>query len=96
MNESEADLRERLAALQGSWCELPKVVPSFSCGAHPGVVQALVKRFGKDIMVTAGGAIHGHPMGIRAGAMAFRQAVNESGPAPPELAAAIDEWGTVR
>ena len=95
MSEPEVELRERLYALQGPWCELPRVVPSFSCGAHPGMVQALVKRFGNDIMVTSGGAIHGHPLGTRAGAMAFRQALSASTP-PPELAAAIEEWGLVR
>jgi ribulose-bisphosphate carboxylase large chain len=95
MSESEAELLERLQALQGPWCEFPKVIPSFSCGAHPGMVQALVKRFGKDIMVSAGGAIHGHPMGTRAGAKAFRQAIVNRTPVPAELAAAISEWGMV-
>ena len=55
-----------------------------------------MKRFGNDIMVTAGGAIHGHPKGTRAGTQAFRQAISNSTPPPPELAAAINEWGLVR
>lgn len=101
MSESEEDLKERLNSLQGSWCKYPKVMPSFSCGAHPGMVQALVKRFGNDIMISSGGTIHGHPMGTKAGAKAFRQALEkdalkESITKPPELAAAISTWGIVK
>lgn len=95
MSEPQEELEARLDALQGHWFEAPKVVPSFSCGAHPGMVRALVNRFGNDIMISSGGAIHGHPMGVRAGVLAFRQALNGSGPAPAELAAAIAEWGLV-
>ncbi len=95
MSESERELEERIDALQGKWCEFPKVVPSFSCGAHPGMVRAIVKRFGNDVMISSGGAIHGHPMGTQAGARAFRQALESHQSPPPELAAAIATWGTV-
>lgn len=95
LSEPEAELEARLDALQGSWCPRPGVIPSFSCGAHPGMVQALIKRFGHDIMISSGGAIHGHPMGTRAGVQAFRQALDGQDPPPPELAAAIQTWGKV-
>ena len=45
-------------------------------GIHPFSAQSLVEDFGLDIMVGAGGPVHGHPMGARAGARAFRQAVD--------------------
>ncbi|MCJ7825571.1 MAG: RuBisCO large subunit C-terminal-like domain-containing protein [Anaerolineales bacterium] len=45
-------------------------------GVHPYTVESLVEDFGFDIMVGAGGPVHGHPMGPRAGARAFRQAVD--------------------
>lgn len=106
MSESEDDIKDRLNALQGNWCLYPKVIPSFSCGAHPGMVQALIRRFGNNIMISSGGAIHGHPMGTEAGARAFRQAIDQKlnpGGTPidknqnlPELAAAIATWGMVQ
>jgi ribulose-bisphosphate carboxylase large chain len=95
LHEAESELRSRLYALRGGWCEEPGVLPSFSCGAHPGIVPALVERFGEDVMISAGGAIHGHPMGPRAGARAFRQALETHRPGnePRELATAIAKWG---
>ena len=98
MSEDEVELRDRLDILSGDWLDAPATVPSFSCGAHPGLVSALTERFGVDIMVTAGGNLHGHPQGTVAGARAFRQAAErhqrvEPGVRPPELAAAIERWG---
>jgi ribulose-bisphosphate carboxylase large chain len=97
LHENPAVLTNRLGALQGDWCEMPRVLPSFSCGAHPGLAYSLAERFGPDIMITAGGAIHGHPMGATAGARAFRQALEgwAGGTEPAELSAAIALWGTV-
>ena len=57
---------------------------------------------GRDIILQAGGGIHGHPDGTRAGAMAMRQAVDAAvlGIPPatyamdhPELKRALDKWG---
>ena len=56
------------------------------------------------VMIAAGGAIHGHPMGPAAGARAFRQGIDEvmngvalkdaaGKPENKELKAAIDAWG---
>ncbi len=68
-----------------------------SAGIHPGLVPRLVRDFGPDVVVNAGGAIHGHPGGTRAGALAFRQALDRflgiSGPVPDELAKALALWG---
>ena len=45
-------------------------------GTHPGLVQKLISELGTDIILGAGGSIHGHPMGAVAGAKAFRQAID--------------------
>ncbi len=64
-------------------------------------VPQLVKDFGTDIAIGAGGAIHAHPMGPRAGAKAFRQAIEATmskiplekyAEQHPELKAAIEAW----
>ena len=82
---------------------LNDVVPVASGGLHPGTVKPLLDRIGTNVMVQAGGGIHGHPDGTEAGARAFRQAVDayRDDVAPdayaedhPELAAALEYWGT--
>jgi len=54
---------------------LKKVFPVCSGGLHPSLVEPLVKIAGLDIIIQAGGGVHGHPSGSRAGAKAMRQAV---------------------
>jgi 2,3-diketo-5-methylthiopentyl-1-phosphate enolase len=72
----------------------PPAWPAPSAGIHPGLVTRLVRDFGRDVIINAGGAIHGHPAGTAAGARAFRQALDRvAGPVPPELQAALDRWG---
>ena len=53
-----------------------EVMPSLSCGMHPGIVNQITEMFGTEYMATVGGAIHGHPNGTKAGAMAMRQAID--------------------
>ena len=74
-------------------------------GSHPGLAHSTVYNFGTDLMMNAGGAITGHPMGTEAGARAFRQAfdcieanadIMEYAKGKPELAAAIEKWGFVK
>jgi ribulose-bisphosphate carboxylase large chain len=54
---------------------LKTVLPVASGGIHPGIVPDNVQALGKDILIQAGGGIHGHPQGTRSGAKAMRQAV---------------------
>jgi 2,3-diketo-5-methylthiopentyl-1-phosphate enolase len=81
---------------------LPTSFPVPSAGIHPGLVPLILKDFGSQVVVNAGGGIHGHPMGTVAGGQAFRQAIEgclagESlhvyAQKHPELKAAIDAWG---
>ncbi len=78
------------------------VLPGPSAGIHPGMVPQILADYGKDVIINAGGGVHGHPGGARAGALSFRQAVDlavkglpveKGAPAPPELAQALELWG---
>lgn len=54
------------------------ILPTFpmpSGGITPLIVPKLIKDLGIHIVIGAGGAIHAHPLGPRAGAKAFRQAI---------------------
>lgn len=55
---------------------LKAVFPVCSGGLHPGHIAALVKNFGTDIVIQAGGGVHGHPGGTLIGARAMRQAID--------------------
>lgn len=90
-------LLEPLHGLQTSF-------PVPSAGIHPGLVPLILKDFGTDVVVNAGGGIHGHPMGTAAGGQAFRQAITATLNGVPlrdaathagnePLQAAIDAWG---
>jgi 2,3-diketo-5-methylthiopentyl-1-phosphate enolase len=77
-------------------------IPVPSAGIHPGLVPLILRDFGTDVVVNAGGGIHGHPMGTAAGGQAFRQAIDATLNGVPlqdaardhqELNAAIAAWG---
>jgi len=86
------------------------IKPSFpvpSAGIHPGLVPLLLRDFGTQSVVNAGGGIHGHPMGTAAGGLAFRQAIDAvmqgveleaaaGRPGGEALKAAIELWGVKR
>ena len=82
---------------------LRDVLPVASGGLHPGVVPDLLDAVGTNVCVQAGGGVHGHPDGTRAGAKALRAAIDaamdgtplaEQAADHPALAAAIETWGT--
>ena len=88
--------------LTGECHGLNPVLPVASGGLHPGVVDQLLETLGTDIIVQAGGGIHGHPDGTHAGAKALRQSVEASMAGEsletyaddhPELATALEKWG---
>ncbi len=57
------------------WRHIKPVLAVASGGLHPGHIPAVVDILGKDIVIQAGGGVHGHPDGTRAGAKAMRQAL---------------------
>ncbi len=103
MSETGAEVLENVKALKEAMHGLKKVLPVASGGLHPGHVPELVKIFGSDFVIQAGGGIHGHPDGSKAGATAMRQAVEAVGKGEAledyaekheELAAALGTWPT--
>jgi ribulose-bisphosphate carboxylase large chain len=67
---------ERDGRFGQSWYGMKPVLAVASGGLHPGHVPAVVDILGKDIVIQAGGGVHGHPDGTRAGAKAMRQALD--------------------
>tara|TARA_R110002110_G_scaffold172263_1_gene375001 strand:- start:386 stop:1570 length:1185 start_codon:yes stop_codon:yes gene_type:complete len=87
MSDNEDDLKSVLKILHSH-----NVMPALSCGMHPGLVQAINKRFGVDYMANVGGALHGHPNGTQSGTRAMRQAIDQEHNTEYEIA--IKKWGT--
>lgn len=92
------------AALKQPLHHLKQSMPVPSAGIHPGIVPLIMNDFGHDVVVNAGGGIHGHPLGTAAGGRAFHQAIQAclqgvpleeaaNKPQHEELAAAIKAWG---
>ncbi|AMV10222.1 2,3-diketo-5-methylthiopentyl-1-phosphate enolase [Geobacillus thermoleovorans] len=81
-----------------------RAFPVPSAGIHPGLVPLIIRDFGLDTIVNAGGGIHGHPDGAIGGGRAFRAAIDavlagrplrEAAAENEALQKAIDRWGVV-
>jgi ribulose-bisphosphate carboxylase large chain len=101
MSETKAEVVENIDACKAELGSLRRVLPVASGGLHPRLVPALLETFGNDVVLQAGGGIHGHPDGTVAGAKAMRQAVDavlakktleEYGRNHSELAVALKHW----
>jgi ribulose-bisphosphate carboxylase large chain len=94
-----------LLSLDYKWHNnIKAVMPVASGGLNAGLVDGLVEIFGKDVVIQAGGGIHGHPGGTTSGARSILHAVEavmekrtsvEKSIDSPELKAALDKWGYV-
>jgi ribulose-bisphosphate carboxylase large chain len=105
MGGKEKGIKEMIEVnnfLRGEFYHLKNVFPVASGGIHPGIVPINVETLGKDLVIQAGGGIHGHPLGTRAGATAMRQAVDATMKGIPiekyakehkELKVALEKWG---
>lgn len=87
--------------LKQNWGRIKPVFAVCSGGLWPGKIPELMKAMGKDIIIQAGGGVHGHPKGTVAGAKAMRQALAASMDNIPlseyskyhkELKQAISKW----
>lgn len=76
MSETRGEVIENCEALKVKIGHVKPVLPVASGGLHPRLVPALIRIFGIDFVIQAGGGIHGHPDGTIAGAKAMRQAVD--------------------
>jgi len=77
-------------------------MPCVGGGVTPGIVKQYLKDLGEDIVLSPGGAIHGHPQGAAAGVRAMYQAIEAAQRGIPyqeaavkheELRIAVDLWG---
>ncbi len=91
-------------AIVGDLYGLKTTFPVSSGGLHPGHIPPLVDIMGGDVIIQAGGGVHGHPEGTQKGAVAMRQALDATMQKIPlkeyakthaELNLAIQKWGTV-
>ena len=101
MSETKAEVLENIDACKTPLGDLKPVLPVASGGLYPTLVPALLETFGNDVVIQAGGGIHGHPDGTVAGAKAMRQAVDATlkgvslevyAKAHKELQAALEKW----
>ncbi len=75
MSETRQEVADNIDALKMAMKGVKPVMPVASGGLHPRLVPELMKLFGYDFIIQAGGGIHGHLDGTLAGASAMRQAV---------------------
>ncbi len=76
MSETKTEVSENVESVTSILGALKKVLPVASGGLYPGLVPDLIKFFGNDFVIQAGGGIHGHTGGTISGAKAMRQAVD--------------------
>ncbi len=62
--------------LEQKWFGVKPVLGVASGGVYPGIVDKIMSFMGRDVVIQAGGGIHGHPAGTISGAKAMRQAVD--------------------
>ena len=96
------DVKTTKKRLAQKWGNIKSVLGVSSGGLHPGHIPFLIKHLGKDLVIQAGGGVHGHPFGTEAGAKAMRQAVDavmskislkEYARTHVELEEALKTWG---
>jgi ribulose-bisphosphate carboxylase large chain len=101
MSEAKSEVLENIEACKMEMNGLKPVMPVASGGLHPRLVPALLEIFGKDVIIQAGGGIHGHPDGTKTGALAMRHAIDavlkgisleEYAKTHVELRGALDTW----
>jgi ribulose-bisphosphate carboxylase large chain len=101
MSETREEVVENITVCKAEMGGLRPVLPVASGGLHPRLVPALLKTFGNDVVIQAGGGIHGNPLGTVSGAKAMRQAVDATlegrtleayAKTHKELQAALDTW----
>lgn len=76
MSEAREEVEENILECTHPLQKQKPTMPVASGGLHPRLVPPLVDIFGMDVIIQAGGGIHGHPKGTEIGATAMRQAVD--------------------
>lgn len=105
MVEGKEEVLANVRAVRDPFFHIKPTFPVASGGLHPGLVPDIVEIFGNDVIIQAGGGVHGHPDGTEAGAAAMRQAaeavmegvtLEEYAKDHKELARALEKWGRAR
>ncbi len=82
--------------------DIKEVFPVASGGLDAGKVEGIIEVHGKDVVIQAGGGVHGHPKGSKAGAKSLRDAaeaiskglsLEEYAKKSKELAIALKHFG---
>jgi ribulose-bisphosphate carboxylase large chain len=103
MEGGKEEVTEINKAMRKEWGSVKSTMPIASGGVHPGLLPKMIELIGTDVIINLGGGIHGHPDGTRSGAKAASQAIDaalagvaleEHAKNNPELAKAIEKWGT--
>ena len=71
-------VKESYIRLKQNWSNIRPVMAVSSGGLCALNIPFLIKHFGIDQIIQAGGGVHGHPQGTVAGAKSLRQAVDAS------------------
>lgn len=88
--------------LRAPFHNIKRAWPMPAAGMYPGLAEVLIQEHGIDFIVPAGGGMLGHPLGYKAGAMAWRQAIDavlsgislqEAAQKHPKFRAAAETWG---
>lgn len=94
--------KETKENLSQKWYHIKPVFGVASGGVYPGIVDKIMKFMGNDVVIQAGGGVHGHPDGTVKGAIAMRQAVDATlkgislkqySKTHEELRKALEKWG---
>ncbi|MFA5108266.1 MAG: type III ribulose-bisphosphate carboxylase [Candidatus Micrarchaeia archaeon] len=102
MEGSQAEVLQIHNSINEKYGRLNPVFSVASGGLSPLEIPNVINAFGNDVIIQAGGGVHGHPNGTYAGAKAFVQAEQAALKNIPlstyakthsELAAAIEKWG---
>ncbi|WP_243074421.1 RuBisCO large subunit C-terminal-like domain-containing protein [Microbacterium sp. SS28] len=104
--ESDAEVLDGVAAVRAPLLDLTPTVPVLSSGQWAGLAHATYAAVGTaDLLVLAGGGIHGHPDGSAAGVASMRAAwdsalrgesVASALSSSAELRRAVERFGPVR
>lgn len=98
----EKNVKETKMRLAQNWGKIKPVFAVSSGGLNPVHIPQLIKYFGNNIFIQAGGGIHGHSEGTVAGSKACRQAIDATlkgislknySENNHELKVAMDMWG---
>lgn len=105
MQRQKVEPDSKLHLLGEDWGRMKSVISVSSGGLHPGLVPQIIEMLGRDIVIQAGGGVHGHPNGSRAGARAMMQAIEaalegiplrEHAKTHKELSEALAYWGFLK